>query len=97
MRTEAALGAGGERRRILAMGGGGFTMERSPALDKFVLRRCPDMVDTAGWNAIDEAEMARGGGDRPRDKFTAVADMLAAAATAPTPPIGRRVLAGLRR
>jgi ferredoxin--NADP+ reductase len=70
---------------------------RPAALDKFVLRRCPDMVDTAGWNAIDEAEMARGGGDRPRDKFTAVADMLAAAATAPTPPIGRRVLAGLRR
>ena len=37
MRTEAAPGAGGERRRILAMGGGGFTMERSSALDKFVL------------------------------------------------------------
>jgi dipeptidase E len=30
--------AGGDRRRILAMGGGGFTMqERTPALDKFVL------------------------------------------------------------
>jgi ferredoxin--NADP+ reductase len=70
---------------------------RPAALDKFVLRRCPDMVDTAGWNAIDEAEIARGGGDRPRDKFTAVADMLSAAAAAPTPPIGRRVLAGLRR
>ena len=37
MRTDGAPGAGGERRRILAMGGGGFTMERSPALDKFVL------------------------------------------------------------
>jgi ferredoxin/flavodoxin---NADP+ reductase len=70
---------------------------RPAALDTLVRRRCPDMVDTAGWNAIDEAEIARGGEDRPRDKFTAVADMLAAAATAPTPPIGRRVLAGLRR
>ena len=27
----------GERRRILAMGGGGFTMERESALDRFVL------------------------------------------------------------
>ncbi len=67
------------------------------ALDKLVRGRRPDMVDAAGWQAIDRAEIARGGEDRPRDKFTAVADMLAAAATAPAPPIGRRVLAGLRR
>jgi dipeptidase E len=30
-------GVDGDPRRILAMGGGGFTMERSPALDRFVL------------------------------------------------------------
>ena len=53
------------------------------ALDKLVRGRRPDMVDAAGWEAIDSAEIARGGDDRPRDKFTAVADMLAAAATAP--------------
>jgi dipeptidase E len=37
VRIEPLRGARGEHRRILAMGGGGFTMERSPALDKFVL------------------------------------------------------------
>jgi ferredoxin/flavodoxin---NADP+ reductase len=61
-----------------------------------VHRRCPDMVDTAGWNAIDEAEIARGGEDRPRDKFTAVADMLAAAATAAAPSLPQRLVAGWR-
>ena len=67
------------------------------ALDKLVRGRHPDMVDAAGWEAIDSAEIARGGDDRPRDKFTAVADMLAAAAAAHTPPLRHRVLAGLRR
>ncbi|ULE35360.1 FAD-dependent oxidoreductase [Mycobacterium sp. IDR2000157661] len=67
------------------------------ALDKLVRSRRPDAVDAAGWKAIDAAEMARGGEDRPRDKFTAVADMLAAAAQAPAPPLRRRLLAGLRR
>jgi ferredoxin--NADP+ reductase len=55
------------------------------------------VIDHAGWKAIDAAEIARGGGDRPRNKFTAVEDMLAAAATAPTPSVGRRLLAGLIR
>ncbi len=67
------------------------------ALDKLVSSRCPDVVDAAGWRAIDEAEIARGGEDRPRDKFTSVADMLAAAATAPAPSFSQRLLAGLRR
>ena len=67
------------------------------ALDKFVRSRQPDVVDAAGWKAIDAAEIARGGDERPRDKFTAVADMLAAAATAPAPPVRERLLAGLRR
>jgi ferredoxin--NADP+ reductase len=67
------------------------------ALDKLVRDRQPEVIDADGWNAIDAAEIARGGGMRPRDKFTAVVDMLAAAAGAPTPPMHRRLLAGLRR
>jgi ferredoxin/flavodoxin---NADP+ reductase len=66
-------------------------------LDKLVRSRQPDVVDAAGWKAIDDAEIARGGDGRPRDKFTRIADMLAAAVTAPAPPVGRRLLAGLRR
>jgi ferredoxin--NADP+ reductase len=67
------------------------------ALDKLVRRGRTDVVDAAGWKAIDAAEIARGGGERPRDKFTDVADMLAVAADAPAPPMHRRLLAGLRR
>ncbi|PXX06928.1 FAD-dependent oxidoreductase [Mycolicibacterium moriokaense] len=67
------------------------------ALDKLVRGRQPAMVDVAGWKAIDAAEIARGGDDRPRDKFTTTAEMLAAAAAAPPPPMIKRLLAGLRR
>ena len=70
---------------------------KQAALDKLVRRRRPDMVDAAGWKAIDAAEIARGGGARPRDKFTTVVDMLAVAAAAPTPPMHKRLLAGLLR
>ena len=66
------------------------------ALDKLVRSRQPAVVDADGWKAIDAAEIARGGEDRPRDKFTVIADMLAAAA-APTPSVRQRLLAGLRR
>lgn len=66
-------------------------------LDKLVRHRRPDMVDAAGWKAIDAAEIDRGGEQRPRDKFTTVAAMLAAAANAPAPSMRERVLAGLRR
>ena len=68
------------------------------ALDRLVHARQPAVVDSAGWRAIDAAEIARGGDDgRPRNKFTDVADMLAAAATAPpAPPLRRRLLARLR-
>ena len=70
---------------------------RPSALAKLIRARQPAVVDAAGWKAIDRAEIARGGADRPRDKFTVVADMLAAAATAPAPSVGQRLLAGLRR
>lgn len=65
------------------------------ALDELVRTRQPDVVDAADWHAIDAAEIARGiDGGRPRRKFTAVSDMLAAAATAqPAPP--RRLLSRL--
>jgi ferredoxin--NADP+ reductase len=67
------------------------------ALDKLVRIRQPAMVDAEGWKAIDAAEIARGGDERPRDKLTTVADMLATAAAAPTSPMHQRLLAGLRR
>lgn len=66
------------------------------ALEKLVRTRQPAMVDAAGWQAIDAAEIARGGEERPRDKFTSVADMLAAAISASKPTVRQRVLAGLR-
>lgn len=71
-------------------------VHKPAALDKLVRTRQPAVVDAAGWHAIDAAEIARGGQDRPRDKFTSVADMLAIAATAPKPTVRQRVLAGLR-
>ncbi|MBY0289033.1 MAG: FAD-dependent oxidoreductase [Mycobacteriaceae bacterium] len=67
------------------------------ALDRLVRGRRPGMIGAAGWKAIDDAEIARGGEHRPREKFTTIADMLAAAADAPAPSIRERVLAGLRR
>jgi ferredoxin/flavodoxin---NADP+ reductase len=68
------------------------------ALAALVHARQPNAVDAAGWRAIDAAEIERGSGDgRPRNKFTNVADMLAAAATAePAPSRGRRLLTRLR-
>ena len=70
---------------------------RAEALADLVHVRQPDVVDSAGWRAIDAAEIARGGHDgRPRNKFTDVADMLDAAAPAPpAPPLRRRLLARL--
>ncbi len=64
------------------------------ALASLVAARQPDVVDSAGWRAIDAAEVARGNADdRPRIKFTDVTDMLAVAATAPQEPSWRRRLA----
>ncbi len=67
------------------------------ALDRLVRRRRPEVIDAAGWNAINDAEIARGGGQRPRNKFTRGADMPKAAATTPVPSAHRRLLKGLRR
>jgi ferredoxin--NADP+ reductase len=71
--------------------------DKPAALDKLVRCRQPAVIDAEGWKAIDAAEIARGGEERPRDKFSVVADMLAAAAAAPTPPVHQRLLANLRR
>ena len=73
-------------------------VDKPEALAKLVHARRPTVVDSAGWRAIDAAEIARGSHDgRPRNKFTDVADMLDAAATAqPAPPLRRRLLARLR-
>jgi ferredoxin/flavodoxin---NADP+ reductase len=70
--------------------------ERPVALDKLVAARQPEVVDAAGWRAIDAAEIARGGEVRPRNKFTDVASMVFAARSAPKPTLGQRVLARLR-
>lgn len=70
--------------------------QRKPAaLDKLVRARQPDVVDAAGWRAIDAAEITRGGEDRTRDKFTTVQDMLDVAATAPKPSVRQRLTASL--
>lgn len=68
------------------------------ALTELVHARQPDAVDSAGWRAIDAAEIAQGSAEgRPRRKFTEVADMLAAAASAlPAPPRRRGLVARLR-
>jgi ferredoxin--NADP+ reductase len=65
-------------------------------LEKLVHSRQPDVVDAAGWHAIDAAEIARGGDERPRDKFTTVEAMLAAAAAAPKPTVRQRLVASLQ-
>lgn len=65
------------------------------ALQQLIGTRRPDVVDMAGWRAIDAAEIARGGSDRPRDKFIDVADMVAVAASAPKPTLRQRLLAVL--
>jgi ferredoxin--NADP+ reductase len=61
------------------------------------LRDRTQVVDNVGWRAIDAAETSAGSASgRPRLKFTAVPDMLAAAASV-RPQAGKRLLAGLRR
>jgi ferredoxin--NADP+ reductase len=67
------------------------------ALERLVRERQPAVVDANGWRAIDAAEVARGEhADRPRSKFTSIADMLDVAASAPTPSLRSRVADRLR-
>ncbi|TXI42724.1 MAG: 4Fe-4S dicluster domain-containing protein [Mycobacterium sp.] len=55
-------------------------IRRSASLDTLIRSRQPDLVDAAGWRAIDEAEQSRGAeAGRPRVKFTTVPDLIAAA------------------
>jgi ferredoxin--NADP+ reductase len=75
--------------------------ERPAALRRLVRDRRPEMVDAAGWHAIDAAEIARGvAAGRPRVKFTTVADMITAARdsarVAPWREISRRAAVALR-
>ena len=64
------------------------------ALRRLVRSRQPDLVDGDGWRAINAAEIAGGEATgRPRVKFTAVDDMLAAARS---PSVSRRKLARKR-
>jgi ferredoxin--NADP+ reductase len=67
------------------------------ALQRLVRERQPAVVDANGWRAIDAAEIARGElADRPRNKFTSIAEMLDVAAAAPTPSLRSRVADRLR-
>lgn len=61
-----------------------------------LLRGRTEVVDSAGWRAIDAAEIAAGEANkRARVKFTSVPDMLAVAASAPPPSVGERLSAHL--
>jgi ferredoxin--NADP+ reductase len=72
-------------------------VSRASALDRLVRERQPDVVDAAGWHAIDAAEVARGQADgRPRNKFTDVPEMLAAVG-ADQRPLRRRLIDRLRQ
>jgi ferredoxin--NADP+ reductase len=62
-------------------------------LDRLVRARQPQAVDSAGWHAIDAAEIAHGAATgRPRVKFTSVVDMLAAAGATDDQSRGSAVL-----
>lgn len=61
-----------------------------------LLRGRTDVIDGAGWRAIDAAEIAAGeANSRVREKFTSLPDMLAVAASAPPPSVGKRLSAHL--
>ncbi|HSA41231.1 MAG TPA: ferredoxin, partial [Mycobacterium sp.] len=70
--------------------------ESRGALERLVAQRQPELVDLHGWHAINAAEIARGDGNRPRDKFTRVNAMLAVAAMAPRPTLRDKLRAALR-
>lgn len=81
MQTVAALVADYNAGRLRA------PRRRPRHLEDLLRQRQPDLVDGAGWRAIDAAETARGAASgRPRVKFTSVPEMLAASRT----PASRR-------
>jgi ferredoxin--NADP+ reductase len=53
--------------------------------EALVRSRQPRVVTYDGWRVLDQLEVAAGRPDRPRRKFTAVDEMLAALAAAPRP------------
>jgi ferredoxin--NADP+ reductase len=62
------------------------------ALRRLVSERRPEVVDAAGWQAIDAAETARGvAAGRPRLKFTDVTDMITAARDSATVTPWRKI------
>ncbi|MDR3660661.1 MAG: 4Fe-4S binding protein [Mycobacterium sp.] len=73
----------------------GEPVAKPGALQGLIRTRRPDVVDMNGWRAIDAAEIARGGADRPRDKFIDVSDMLTAAANTSKPSLRQRLLGAL--
>lgn len=67
------------------------------AVARMVHAHQPDVIDAAGWKAIDKAEIARGEAqDRPRVKFTRVADMLDEVKDHSDLPLLQNLLSALR-
>ncbi|MEO8814253.1 MAG: ferredoxin, partial [Mycobacterium sp.] len=68
------------------------------AVARMVHARQPDVIDAAGWKAINSAEIARGAAeDRPRVKFTRVPDMLDKVNEHENLPLLQNLLGALRR
>ncbi|UVO12384.1 FAD-dependent oxidoreductase [Mycobacterium sp. SVM_VP21] len=68
------------------------------AVARMVHAQQPDVIDAAGWKAIDKAEIARGEAqDRPRVKFTRVPDMLDVVKDHSDLPLLQNLLRALRR
>ncbi|KKC00868.1 FAD-dependent oxidoreductase [Mycolicibacter arupensis] len=68
------------------------------AVARMVHAQQPDVIDAAGWKIIDKAEIARGAAqDRPRVKFTRVADMLDEVKDHSDLPLLQNMLGALRR
>ncbi|MEO6792621.1 MAG: FAD-dependent oxidoreductase [Mycobacterium sp.] len=68
------------------------------AVARMVHARQPDVIDAAGWKAIDRAEIACGDvQDRPRVKFTRVPDMLDEVTDHSDLPLLQNLLGALRR
>ena len=60
------------------LGGGGSGKEGRPGLDRLLESRGVDVVTFRDWQKIEAAEVARAREGSPREKFTAIADLLGA-------------------